>query len=73
MLLQALSETGMRAQDAVMIGDTTFDMEMAQAAGIESIGVVWGYHRAERLRGAGASHVVETMDDLRARLTAAGA
>jgi hypothetical protein len=30
------------------------------------IGVVWGYHRAERLRGAGASHVVQTMDELRA-------
>ena len=59
MLLQALSETGMRAEDAVMIGDTAFDMEMAQAAGIEGIGVVWGYHRAERLRAAGASHVVD--------------
>ena len=33
MLLQAIRETGMRAEDAVMIGDTAFDMEMAQAAG----------------------------------------
>jgi phosphoglycolate phosphatase len=68
MLLQALRETGTRAEDAVMIGDTAFDMEMAQAAGIESIGVIWGYHRADRLRGAGASHIVESMDELRGRL-----
>lgn len=72
MLLQALSDTGMRAEHAIMIGDTAFDMEMAQAAGIESIGVVWGYHRAEQLRRAGASHIVETMDELRARLAPAG-
>ncbi|HSG54819.1 MAG TPA: HAD-IA family hydrolase [Paracoccaceae bacterium] len=44
MLLAALSETGIAAQDAVMIGDTSFDMEMAQAAGIAGIGVSWGYH-----------------------------
>ena len=42
-----------------MIGDTAFDMEMARAAGIEGIGVAWGYHRAERLRAAGASQVVD--------------
>jgi phosphoglycolate phosphatase len=71
MLLQALSETGFRAEDAIMIGDTAFDMEMAVAAGIESIGVAWGYHRAERLRGAGASHVVESMSELHARLAPA--
>ena len=73
MLLQALRETGMSAEDAVMIGDTAFDMEMAQAAGIEGIGVVWGYHRAERLHAAGASHVVATIDELRARLALADA
>ncbi len=56
-----------------MIGDTAFDMEMAQAAGIEGIGVVWGYHRAERLHAAGASHVVATIDELRARLALADA
>jgi phosphoglycolate phosphatase len=68
MLLQALSETGMHARDAIMIGDTAFDMQMAASAGIESIGVAWGYHRAERLREAGATHVVSTMGELGARL-----
>ena len=34
MLLSALAETGVDARDAVMVGDTSFDMEMARAAGI---------------------------------------
>ncbi len=29
-----------------MIGDTTYDIEMAHAAGASSIGVSWGYHRS---------------------------
>jgi len=71
MLLQALSETGMRAQDAIMIGDTAFDIEMAAAAGIKSIGVTWGYHSADRLRAAGAGRVVDTIAGLRALLETA--
>lgn len=68
MLLQALSETQTRAQDAVMIGDSAFDMQMACAAGIESIGVAWGYHGTARLAAAGASCIVNDMDELRRRL-----
>lgn len=49
MILSALSETGVMPQDAVMLGDTTYDMDMARAAGIKKIGVSWGYHPAETL------------------------
>ena len=35
-----------------MIGDTSFDMEMARAAGVAFVGVAWGYHDAERLSSA---------------------
>lgn len=49
MILRALSETGIDPYRAVMIGDTTFDLEMAQAAGVKSIGVTWGYHDAQAL------------------------
>jgi phosphoglycolate phosphatase len=47
-----------------MIGDTTFDMEMARAAGVRAIGVGWGYHSARELRDAGAEHVAETPAEL---------
>lgn len=60
MLRAALSETGVSASRAVMVGDTSFDMEMARAAGMLAIGVSWGYHDAARL---GDAHLV--IDDIR--------
>ncbi len=65
MLLQALSEAGINAEDAIMIGDTAFDIEMARAAGVRGVAVSWGYHRPDRLRSAGASRVVANMSELR--------
>jgi phosphoglycolate phosphatase len=50
MILTALNETGVLPQKAVMLGDTTFDMDMARAAGIKKIGVTWGYHPADTLQ-----------------------
>ena len=48
-LLTAVMEaTG--TEDLVMIGDTTYDLEMARAAGVKAIGVSWGHHSAQRLR-----------------------
>jgi phosphoglycolate phosphatase len=71
MLLQALSATGVEAKDAIFIGDTTFDMQMAEAAQLRSIGVGWGHHHAERLMAAGAHHVAKTVDELRRTIRAA--
>ena len=50
MILTALNETGVAPQKAVMLGDTTYDMDMARAAGIRTIGVTWGYHAPDTLR-----------------------
>jgi phosphoglycolate phosphatase len=65
MVLAALREAGISAEHAFMIGDTAFDMEMARAADVRAVAVSWGYHRSDRLRGAGASRVVDTMGELR--------
>lgn len=59
MLEQCLADTGVDACDAVMIGDTSFDIEMGRAAGFRTIAVAWGYHPVSRLRAVGADHVVE--------------
>jgi len=71
MLLQALAATGVEAKEAIFIGDTTFDMQMAEAAQLRSIGVAWGHHGADRLKAAGAHHVAETVDELRTTISAA--
>ena len=62
MLLAALAETGVTADRAVMVGDTSFDMDMAQAAGVSGVGVGWGYHNRSRLTGA--RRVIDGFEDL---------
>ncbi len=68
MLDAALAEAGAAPRASVMIGDTSFDMEMGVAAGVRPIGVDWGYHDAGELRAAGAVAVVETFPELIALL-----
>lgn len=65
MLEEALFEAGAQASEAVMIGDTAFDMQMARAAYVRGIGVDWGYHHPEELREAGAEFVAESPLELR--------
>ena len=71
MLLQALRATGIEADNAIFVGDTTYDVEMAQAARVRSIGVGWGYHGAKQLSAAGARHVATSVKELKAYLQSA--
>ena len=48
-LLYSIMETT-GTKDIVMVGDTTYDLEMARAAGVKGIGVSWGHHDSEELR-----------------------
>lgn len=59
MIFQAITDTGVKASDAIMVGDTTFDIEMAAAAGVVPLGVAWGYHPQASLYEAGAKRVVQ--------------
>lgn len=70
MLMKALAETGTGAAQAVMIGDTSFDMAMGRAAGMQSWGVAWGYHPVDALREAGANRIFENFDSLTVALDA---
>lgn len=70
MMLRAMAETGAEASDTVIIGDTTFDIEMGKAAGTKAIGVTWGYHQPEELIAAGADLLVTSYDELPAAIDA---
>lgn len=59
MVLQALAETGAAAVDTVIVGDTTFDMSMARAAGASALAVSWGYHPRDALLAVGAQGLVD--------------
>ncbi|MDR7101817.1 HAD-IA family hydrolase [Croceicoccus sp. BE223] len=68
MIEQVLFETGIGPARTVMIGDTSFDMIMAENAGVRAVGVGWGYHDAHELLDCGADGVAETIAELRTLL-----
>ena len=70
MLEQAIADAGASPRTTVMIGDTSFDMDMARAAGTHAVGVAWGYHSAQELAAAGAGLVVTHASALPAHLEA---
>ncbi|MEM7170180.1 MAG: HAD-IA family hydrolase [Pseudomonadota bacterium] len=64
LILRAMAATKMDPDKTVMVGDTTFDIEMAVQAGVTPIGVSWGHHAVDDLRAAGARHVIENFGEL---------
>lgn len=68
LLEAAMGEVGAEPAQTVMIGDTTYDMEMARAAGCAAVGVSWGNHPAEHLLDAGAHCVIDHFSGLKQEL-----
>ena len=64
MVLAAMREAGVAPRDTVVVGDTSFDVEMARAAGARSIGVAWGYHPVQALVDAGADAIIADFSEL---------
>ncbi|MGM9603662.1 MAG: HAD hydrolase-like protein [Faecousia sp.] len=59
-----LLEQNGRIDNAVMVGDTAFDVAGAAAHGIPTIGVAWGYGELEDIKRAGAAAIAETPEML---------
>ena len=59
MIERAMQEAEIAADNTVIIGDTTFDIEMGRNAGVRTIGVSWGYHEVAALRAAGAHALID--------------
>lgn len=57
------------ADNAIMVGDTAFDVLGAAAHGIPTIGVSWGYGDVKDMESAGAKAIAHTMDELYTLLT----
>jgi phosphoglycolate phosphatase len=73
MVLAALAETGIEPGAAFMIGDSTYDVEMARGAGVRALGVSWGYHAPAALLAAGAHAILPDFAALDAHLETAPA
>lgn len=64
MLLQILDELNISAHDAVMIGDTTYDMQMAKSIGMRRIGVSYGVHAQVHLEALAPETIVHSIGEL---------
>ncbi|MFE8071540.1 HAD-IA family hydrolase [Marinobacteraceae bacterium S3BR75-40.1] len=64
MLHQVLEAWRMSPAETVMVGDTVYDMEMAQRAGMPAIGVTWGVHKVDALAAYDPVAIVESVGEL---------
>lgn len=64
MILRAMQETGAQPARTAMVGDASFDIEMAVAAGVIPVAVSWGFQPVSTLVALGARHVLDRSTDL---------
>ena len=70
MLLACIAEAGSHPKQTIMVGDTSYDMQMARSAGVYALAVGWGYHDRETLMAAGAHAYIEDPRELQGFLEA---
>lgn len=64
MLLDLMDELGTRPEETLMVGDTTFDLDMARNAKVPSVGVLTGSHGREDLMASGPLACLDGAVDL---------
>lgn len=64
MLAQILEQLDVPVSQAVMVGDSIHDMAMAQALGMDRIGITWGVHGPQQLQAHGPVTIVDNLDQL---------
>jgi phosphoglycolate phosphatase len=66
MLEDILDMTGINRQQAIMVGDTVYDMEMARHAGVSGLAVSYGVHAREHLLDCGALACLDSFPEVQA-------
>lgn len=64
MVLELLEELRVAPERALMVGDTTFDLDMAEAAGVDRVAVSYGAHTPERLRQRNPRAMIDALPQL---------
>ena len=65
MVLELMARMGLRADETLVVGDTTFDLEMGKAALCRTVGVSYGNHSREQLATASPDWIIDRFDGLR--------
>lgn len=69
-LRKALDAFGVTPREAVMVGDSNYDIEAGRAAGVRTVAVTYGFRRVEYLRDA--DHIIASFGELAPLLAAIG-
>ena len=72
MLLEILNQLSVSPENALMIGDTSHDLEMARAAGVDALAMTYGAHPEQGLRACGPLGCFSSVNQLREWLRANG-
>jgi len=64
MLLELMQELDAQPGGVLMVGDTSHDMEMARAAGVDGLAVTYGAHSEDSLRACGPRGCVASVEAL---------
>ena len=72
MLLELMDELDVAARGALMIGDTSHDLEMARAAGVDALAVTYGAHAEDNLRSCQPRACVASVAELERWLSEQG-
>lgn len=67
-VLAALKQTGTKAEEALFVGDSPFDILAGKAAGVKTVGVTWGMANGKLLEECGPDFMVDSWDELNAIL-----
>ena len=62
--LEVLRRCNIKGEEALVVGDSTFDMDMGREAGCHLCGVTYGSHTPEMLRETGARYIIDKFSDL---------
>lgn len=61
---EILKTENLSADEVVMVGDATYDINMANSVGVASVAVLWGSHTLEQLKEENPTYIVNTIDEL---------
>ena len=61
---KALSLLGVKREEALYVGDSEVDVQTAQNAGLDMVGVTWGYRSRKLLLSSGAKVLVDRPEEI---------
>ena len=64
MVLALMKRMNIKNHETLVVGDTTFDIEMGNAAGCSTVAVTYGYHSKERLASAKPTFTIDSFEKL---------